>query len=314
MNAKRSSEPVRQRSTIETSARESAKSAIRRYGMLTARARPTPDLLVIGTKRGGTTSLQRYIDQHPGVMPNFPRPEKIKGTYFLDEQHSRGAAFYRSHFPAAPRRRLIEKRLGHSSVVMDATPYYLFHPLAPQRSVALCPDAICVALLRDPVERAYSHWKERRANDTEPLDFLDALEAEPERLAGEEERIIADPTYVSFAHRHQSYIAQGRYSEMIRRWQDAVGDRLMVWISEEFYADPDPYVRLLWARLDLPADVPLETKKHNDHPGEALSDEARQFLQASYDDEVSELEALLGRELPWRSGWQANASAAATNV
>src|SRR3546814_5325274 len=67
--------------------------------MATARWRPPPDYLIIGAKRGGTTSLHAYLGEHPGVMSLFPRPQKIKGTYFFDEGYSRGTKWYLSHFP-----------------------------------------------------------------------------------------------------------------------------------------------------------------------------------------------------------------------
>ena len=85
----------------------------------------------------------------------------------------------------------------------------------------LAPDAVVVALLRDPVERAFSHWKER-CQHTETLSFADAVAAEADRCRGEEERILADPSYVSFAHRHQSYVA----AELLRPDDRAVAGAL----------------------------------------------------------------------------------------
>ena len=67
-------------------ARHVAKRAVRGYGVVTARWRPHPDFLLIGAKRGGTTSLWRYLDEHPDILRLFPRPEKIKGVYYFDEQ------------------------------------------------------------------------------------------------------------------------------------------------------------------------------------------------------------------------------------
>ena len=80
------------------------------------------------------------------------------------------------------------------------------------------PDIRLVILLRDPVERAYSHYKERLRNGGEALDFEDALDAEPARLQGEAERIVAEPGYHSVAHEDHSYVAQGRYLDMLPRW------------------------------------------------------------------------------------------------
>ena len=93
-----------ERSRLETIARESAKRAVRTYGLATAPRRAHPDFLLVGAKRGGTTSLWRYLSEHPDVLDLFPRPEKLKGMYYFDEQFGRGDRWYRSHFPMRTQR------------------------------------------------------------------------------------------------------------------------------------------------------------------------------------------------------------------
>ena len=90
--------------------------------------------------------------------------------------------------------------------------------LAAQRLAREVPDVRIIVSLRDPVERAYSHYKERVRHGAEPLSFEEALEAEPGRLNGEAERIVRDPSYRSKAHEDHSYLAQGRYLDMLPRW------------------------------------------------------------------------------------------------
>jgi hypothetical protein len=200
-----------QRSRVEVVARETAKRAVRRYGIATAGLRPVPDFLIVGAKRGGTTSLWNYLAEHDGVLPLFPRPEKIKGLYFFDEGWARGERWYRSHFPTEATRALATRRLGHRVVAGEASPYYLYHPLAPGRAHRVAPDALILASLRDPVERAWSHYKERRTNGTDPLPFDEAIEAEPGRLAGEEARLLEDDGYISFVHRSRRTAATGSW-------------------------------------------------------------------------------------------------------
>src|SRR3546814_5840260 len=103
----------------------------------------------------------------------------------------------------------------------------------------LVPGARVIAILRDPVERAFSHYKERRSNGTEPLSFEAALATEEGRLAGEEERILGDPGYISFAHRHQSYRDQGRYAPALERWLDVYPrEQVLILLAEDLYRDP----------------------------------------------------------------------------
>ena len=215
--------------------------------MASAALRPLPDFLVIGAKRSGTTSLHNWLLAHPDVLPLFPSARRlplradIKGVHHFDAAPMRSVWWYRSHFPSSPGRALAARRAGGARVVAgEATPYYLHHPHAPARAAAVVPDARLIVLLRDPVERAWSHWKEQRRRGFEPLaTFEEAIDAEPGRLAGEAERLAADPAYRSFAHEHQSYVTTGRYLEPLARWQAAFPpEQLLVLRSEDAFADP----------------------------------------------------------------------------
>ncbi len=288
------------RFAAEAFGREAAKRALRGYGMATADLRPLPDFLLVGAKRGGTTSMWRYLAEHDGVLNLFPRPENIKGTYYFDENFARGERWYRSHFPTIAARRLAARRLGHRVVAGESTPYYLYHPLAPRRARALVPDALIVVVLRDPVERAFSHFKERRSNGTESLTFAEAIELEPTRLAGEEARILVDDGYVSFGHRHSSYVDQGRYAPMLERWFDAFGrDQVLVEISEEMYANPQASVDRVTDRLDLPRRALRHPEQHNAEPDESLDPETRARLATELGPDIAAVEAILDRKLPW---------------
>ena len=289
------------RSGPGTAVTQAGKAVLRRVGSATAGHRPGPDLLVVGAKRGGTTSLWKYLDQHPGMLPTFPKAEKVKGTYFFDEEWGRGEAWYRSHFPTTWRRRLAERSLGYPPATFEASPYYLFHPHAPARAHQVVPDALVVALLRDPVERAFSHWKERR-NHTEALPFAEALAAEGERTAGEEARMVADPSVISAAHRHQTYVAQGCYAPMLERWFAAYGrERVLVVAAEEFYADPQAFVDTVTDRLSLPRHHLGDPEPFNAEPSADMGGAVRQQLSERLADDIAAVEHLLGRPMPWGS-------------
>lgn len=288
------------RPTWENALREGTKRTLRTWGTATAALRPLPDFLVVGAKRGGTTSFVDWLRAHPGVLGLFPRPEQLKGLYFFDEQFGRGAHWYRSHFPTTATRAAMTRRLGHPVVTGEGSPYYLFHPLAPGRAAATVPDAQIIVLLRDPVERAFSHWKERRRNRTEPLDFPAAIEAETARLAGEEARLVADPTAVSFAHRHCSYLAQGTYAPMLERWFSAFGrDRVWVQASEDVFAAPQDALDVVFERLGLPGHRLEHPEARNGEPSRDLDPGLRAELRARLSPAIRATEQVLGRELPW---------------
>ncbi|HWJ63534.1 MAG TPA: sulfotransferase [Acidimicrobiales bacterium] len=287
------------RSKAGTAVTDAGKQVLRQYGIATASHRKPPELIIVGAKRGGTTSLWKYLADHPGVLPTFPKAENIKGTYFFDEEWSQGERWYRSHFPTDRARAKAAKELGYDPIAFEASPYYLFHPHAPDRARQVAPDALIVALLRDPVERAFSHYKERR-NHTEPLSFAEALAAEEERTAGEEARMLADPAVVSPAHRHQTYLAQSRYAPMLERWFAAFPrDQVLVTAAEDFYADPQAFCDEITDRVGLPRRDLGTPEPFNSEPSADMDPQVRAQLRADLDEDIAAVEALLGRAMPW---------------
>jgi len=196
------------------SARVSRQRALlARAGMLTADLRAQPDYLVIGGKRCGTTSLQQLLSQHPCVRP----PHSGKGTHYFDVNHVKGPRWFRAHFPTRAGMAAQSWRAGSHVITGEASPYYSFHPAAMPRIARELPDVRVVMIARDPVERAYSHYRYEVRRGHETLGIHEALDAEHARLAGTERRLLADPTYISQAHIRFSYQARGMYAEQLDR-------------------------------------------------------------------------------------------------
>jgi Sulfotransferase domain len=281
------------RAALSGTVRAGAKRSLRLYGELTAGMRDLPDFMIIGAKRGGTTSLYNYLLEHPRVLPLLPARQRIKGPHFFDSNFSRGMRWYRSHFPTAAYRRMRE-RDGQPVITGESSPYYLFHPLAAERAARLAPGTKVIVLLRDPVERAWSHYKERVRHGAEPLSFEEAVEREPERLRGEAERIVSEPGYLSYAHEQQSYLAQGRYLDSLPAWQDRFPpERMLIMPSEEMYADPQAALDRVTAFLGLPSWGLRDRTKHNYHPAAGMSDATRRELSVTFEQHNRDLAKLL---------------------
>lgn len=272
-----------------------AKRSIRRFGELTSERRVLPNYLIIGAKRSGSTTLARNLVASEGVHGLFPEREQLKGTYFFDVNYQRGAAWYRSHFPTAA-------ALG-SDVVGEASPYYLSHPHAAQRARTLVPDARIVCLLRNPIDRAFSHYRERVKQGVEPLStFEAALTAEPERLAGEVDRMIDDPSYVSWAHLNFGYADQSRYHTALSRWFDVwPREQVLVLRSEDMYANPQETLRQTRSFLGLTTDIPSPAGDlhHNRLPRADVSPATRRRLWTAIAPDIAQLEELLGDPPRW---------------
>lgn len=246
-----------------------------------------PDFVIIGTQRGGTTSLHAYLAAHPLVQ----LPAK-KELHFLTDRHERGRDWYLGQFP---------RNLPAGTITGEATPYALFHPLSPARLHAAAPEAKLIVLLRNPVDRAYSHYLLERSRGDEPLGFAEALAAEPARLAGEEAKLRADPTYVSRTYNQASYLARGDYAAQLERWFAHVPrDRFLILRSEDLYREPAAIFTRVTDFLGLPRAESATFIAHNRSDGPPLDPALRDRLAAHFAPANARLRDLLG----WEPGWE----------
>ncbi len=292
--------PVKVPNGLSAKARSKAQTVLRRFGMATSRLRLLPDYLIIGTKRGGTTSLARWVLEHPDIRPLFPAPEKRKGAYYFDVNYGRGEQWYRSHFPTRAAHNLRCRQAGRKLLVGEATPYYLYHPHAALRARRMTPNSKVIVLLRNPIDRAFGHWGERTRQGIETLGFEAALDAERHRCEGEEGMMLHDPSYVSFPHQHYSYVDQGRYSRGLKRWMDAYPpQQLLVLRSEDMYEDPAAIYQQVVDFLGISDYSPKAFAAWNNKSNDSLEPALRRRLAAELAEDIAATEALVGRPMGW---------------
>jgi hypothetical protein len=283
------------RKLVPHGAQPAVRSAFDHVGRLTAAWRMDPGFVVIGGQRCGTTTIFKVLSAHPQLR----RPPIDKGTDYYTLNYWRGPAWYRSRFPLRRPVQPSARRFG-VPVAFEACTYYMFHPFAVERLAADFPDIKLVAMLRDPVERAYSAYKHEfaRGFDTEP-NFMRALELEDERVGGEEQ-LLRDSSYESFAHRHHAYRRRGEFADQLRRvYQHFPRSRVHVMQSEAFFANPAHEFQTLVEFLGVGAWQPPAFRQHNARPGSAMPRDARAFLIDHYREPDRDLADLLGRELLW---------------
>ena len=259
------------------------------YRKLTGPLRGLPSALIIGAQRSGTTSLFNYLAQHPDVLPPLG-----KEIHYFDLHYGRGVRWYRGRFP-------FSARLRGGALTIDASPYYLLHPLAPERAAQLLPDVKLVAVLRNPVDRALSHYQHEVRDGRESLSFAEALDREPERLAGEEERLRREPGYYSYNHHRYTYTRRGRYLEQLRRWvQHFPRSRLLVLQSERLFREPAAVSAALYDFLGLrPYRLEQYTTFYQGNYERAMPAELRARLNACFEPYNRELYQWLGEEFDW---------------
>ncbi len=273
-----------------------AQSAYLKLGPATSRWRMEPSFLVIGGQRCGTTTIFKKLAEHPQVI----RPPAEKGTDYYTLYYDHGFDWYRGHFPLTASSQMRGRGNG-KAVAFEACTYYMFHPFAIERIAHDFPNIKLVAMLRDPVERAYSAYKHELARgfETEP-NFMKALELEDDRLDGEIERIAADPAYESHAHRHQAYRRRGQYVEQLERvLEHFPRTQLHVMESESFFADPAREYANLLEFLQLEINLPKTFEQFNARPGNQMPRAAHEYLTHHYQQYDERLSDVIGRRPSW---------------
>jgi hypothetical protein len=287
------------RSADESRLRDAVKASMHGWGMATAALRSYPDFLVVGTKRGGTTSLHHHLLAHPDVVPMFPA-RRLKSPMYYSQYFEKGDRWYRSHFATQLYRRSLRLGRHRPNVTGESSPYYMYNPHAAARIQHDIPDVKIVILLRDPVRRAYSHYWERVDNRVEPLSFTDALAAEPERLAGEMERMMADPLYYSEAHDWYSYRDRGIYAPQLRRFFDLFPrEQLLVLPSESFYRDVQSAYDKVTDFLGIARHTLATRPRHNYLPVPPMDADTQAELIEFFREHNDQTYALLGDDLGW---------------
>lgn len=264
--------------------------------------RSLPDVLIIGTQRGGTSSLYKYLGQHPAVIPSIR-----KEVEYFSTRYTEGLAWYRSHFPLK-RPPSVPQRL-----TFEATPDYLLHPLAAERASAIVPDVRVIALLRDPVSRAYSQYQHNLRLGHEPLSFDDALDAEQSRIQGDVERIAVDPAHLARSLRRHGYVERGKYAEQLQRWIERFpASNIHIVKSEDFFSAPEASFEAILRFLDLPPFEPAEFRnyslrrttpnasKHPPDDSRGIREQTRSRLREVFEPQILGLQQMLDRDFGWR--------------
>jgi len=280
--------------TIPAPVRVVARNAVWTYGKATSAVRPLPNFLIVGAQKAGTTALYAYLREHPAVLgPPW------KEVSFFDRHFWRGDGWYRGNFPSSLRLHWA-RRAGVEPLVGEASPSYLFHPLAPERVARLIPGARLIALVRNPVDRAFSHYQHEVALGREPLPFEQALEQEEARLEGELER-MHDPRYFSHAWWNFTYLSRGRYAEQLERWLEFFPrEQLLVVPSDDLLDRPRETYREV---LDFIGAPPHDLDKYprifsRDYA--PMDPQTRASLRDYYAEPNRRLYELLGRDLGWK--------------
>ncbi len=283
------------KSTIPVWIRRPRHTAIWSYRQATSRGRRLPAFIVIGAQKCGTSSLFAYLAQHPLLIPAFK-----KEVHYFDggnnpacDDFLRGPSWYRAHFP-------LERNLAHEAMTFEATPRYLFDPLAPRRIHELVPQAKLIVLMRDPTERAISHYfhSVRQSLESEPIRH--ALKGEEARL----EKVIETGQYKSRAFIHHSYKARGLYKQQIERFLPYFGfERMLFLSSEALFSTPAAVMEetFRFVGVDPKAAVNDLSPRNVTANRKPVDQDIYRYLGDYFRPHNEELYAMIGKRFDWDS-------------
>ena len=267
-----------------------------RFRLFTSGLRVLPDFVILGEMRSGTTSLHRSLREHSQILPPW-----AKELHYFDRYYSNGSGWYRAHFPMRTAIRWRKLRHGHHpALTYEATPDYLIYPDAARRLAETVPEAKLIALLRNPVDRAYSHYQFNLRREGERFPFDKAVKREAKRLEGEREKLLSDVSYRSRKLRRYTYASRGIYVDNLRAYERYFKrEQMLVIKSEDLFAETqetyDEILRFLGlasARFSQTQPINAIPYSHEKPPG---YDELSEFF-APHNQRLYEY---LGRDLGW---------------
>lgn len=260
-----------------------------RWALATSSLRMLPQFLIIGAAKGGTSSLYSYMVQHPGICGAVR-----KEIRFFDRYFSRGLRWYQSCFP------LKSRCVGR--ITGEATPSYLCYPHAAQRISEFLPDSKLVVLLRNPVDRAISHYHMSVRRKKESLPLSEAIAAEGARIDDEYKKMLADPQYFSEDYLTFGYARRGEYLRSLLPYEARFGrDRMFIESSERFFRNPvetlDGVFRFLG--LDPEVHIPDMAPRNAWNPDRSGDAAVRSYLAEHFAPHNRRLYEWLGKDLEW---------------
>lgn len=263
------------------------------FGRATWFLRPLPNFLIIGAQKAGTSSLYKYLLQHPAVLPSY---QKEPHYFTIPDLYFKGEHWYRGHFPTSVTRR--QRLTG------EASPSYLFFPLVPARVHQLMPHVKLIVLLRDPVARAFSNYHHQVRRGLETLPFEEAIAQEPARLGNDLQKTMDDPHFHSLNLAHFSYLLRGEYVTQLKRWRQFFpAEQMLILKSEDFYEEPQKVVSQVVNFLNLPAWQPNPAifKRYNPGVYSQMPPDLHEMLNRHFQMANNELYEFLGRDFGWQA-------------
>ncbi|MGB3402769.1 MAG: tetratricopeptide repeat protein [Microcoleaceae cyanobacterium] len=238
----------------------------------------SPDFIIIGAQKSGTTSLYHYLSQHPKVISSI-----VKEINFWSKDFDKGLDWYLAQFPPSPKRRKL--------LTGEASPSYLNTREAPERLSQAFPNIKLIILLRNPVNRAISHYYHWQRENWTSNSLKDGIEQDIQQLENPENDYWNQP---------HSYVGRGIYIRFLKKWMSLFPkEQFLIIKSEDFYEKPAKTLSQVYQFLDIPNRKIEEYKQYNSGSYSSIDTSIIKQLQAYFKPYNTELEEFLGRKFDW---------------
>ena len=209
-----------------------------------------PQLILLGAPKAGTTSFYFYLRQHPGLFfPDNKEPSffAFKGKDLQNYKWPSSMRLSESTTTTIESYEALFKSARKDQIRGDASTIYLSSADAPANIRLLAPNATMIAILRNPIDRAYSNFNHFREDGFEPIaDFISACNMEESRKR--------ENWYPSFF-----YLQNGMYAEQIKRYKSLFSDSQLKWFLYEDLLDPQKMLSEVFELLGLSTNVKIDT-------------------------------------------------------
>jgi len=264
----------------------------RRFHGITSPIRLLPDFIVIGAKRCGTTSLYHYLGLHPRI-----KRSSHDHLGFFDDNFHLGLQFYRSFFPTIFGKRYAKFR-KRKYLTYDVTSTYIYEPRIASRIFEKIPHVKIIAILRNPIDRAYSEYNENENTLKTGATFEDRIKEEItmlEKIAVETGSKEYDASVIQ-----KSVIAKGFYADQLKIWFKLFSkENILILTTEDFASNANVVFNTIFKFLDLESFTISNPKKLRRGTYVKLNNETRARLVEIYKSKNLEFYNMIGKDLEW---------------
>jgi hypothetical protein len=261
---------------------------------ITSNLRVFPNFIILGASRSGTTSLYYNLNKHPNIHEGAK-----KASSFFDTYYDNGLDFYKSHFPIKVNSKQHEnKKL--TFVTGEATTTYLLNPFVPERMFDSIPNVKLIAILRNPIDRSFSHFNYHLSRGESKFDsFEDAIEYEKNLMKlGNFQKNIFENKEMNY--RFCSYLSESLYIERLEPYLKKFSKEQIMIIKYEDYIEREQEVlQNIFSFLSVAPYQVSNPSKLNAVNYDNMNQSTRKYLHEFFKPYNEKLSQVFGSNFNW---------------